>query len=187
LRTDAGTPSVENGRASPRGITETQLNILLEQANFHDFAWILLMAHSGLRTCEIRDLHWQDIDLNGHTLRIEESKGLRSRVVFLSRPTIGALNQLAKTSEYVFTYNDLPLSNRYCQSRLKTLGRKCGVHATPHQLRRTCATMLLNAGMSVFGIQEILGHRYVDTTLRYARAQGATVAKDYHQAISKSK
>jgi integrase/recombinase XerD len=47
----------------PRDLTLTQLNYLLKQANFFDYAWILLMAHSGLRTCEIRDLRWKDVDL----------------------------------------------------------------------------------------------------------------------------
>jgi hypothetical protein len=41
--------------------------------------------------------------------------------------------------------------------------------------------------MSVFGVQAILGHRYVDTTLRYARIYDGNVAKDYEEAISKSK
>jgi integrase/recombinase XerC len=175
------------GEFLPRDVTDTQLNSLLEQANLHDSAWILLMAHSGLRTCEIRELRWRDIDLKNRTLRIEESKGLRSRVVFLSQPAIEMLKQLPKAPEYVFTYNDLPLSSRYCQSRLKTLGKNCGIQVTPHQLRHACATLLLNAGMSVFGVQAILGHRYVDTTLRYARAHDATVARDYQQAISKAK
>ena len=144
-----------------------------------------LQSFGGLRTCEVRNLRWRDIDVSQRTLRIEESKGLQSRVVFLSQPAIERLKQLTKTSEYVFTCNDLPLSNRYCQSRLKTLGRRCGVQVTPHQLRHLCAALLLNAGMSVFGVQAILGHRYVDTTLRYARTYDATVAKDYQRAILK--
>jgi integrase len=165
----------------------------------------------------------RDIDLKQRTLRIEESKGLRSRVVFLrdcflkpfesemkagflaknhriwaklldslgyqqandsknrlkkhslSQSTIEALHQLPKISEYVFTYNNLPLSNRYCQSRLKTLGRKCGIQVTPHQLPHTCASLLLNAGMSVFGVQSVLGHRYVATS-RYAKAHDTTLS-----------
>jgi site-specific recombinase XerD len=43
--------------------------------------------------------------------------------------------------------------------------------------------MLLNAGMSIFGVQAILGHKYVDTTLRYARVYDKAVADDYKQAI----
>jgi integrase len=174
---------LKTGGTLPRDISEAQLNELLKHADAFDQAWILLMAHSGLRTCEIRNLRWQDVDFQRCTVQINESKGFRSRVVFLSVSTRNAIKRLPKTSEYVFTYNNQPLGNRYCQSRLKTLGKNCDLQVTPHQLRRTCATMLLNAGMSVFAVQIILGHKYVDTTLRYARTYDATVAKDYQQAI----
>lgn len=168
----------------PRYVTEAQLNQLLRHSNPFDHAWILLMAHSGLRTCEIRELRWQDVDLKRRTIRIEESKGLRSRIVFFSMATMEALKQLSKTADYVFTDNNTPLSNRYYQSRLATIGKNCEIHVTPHQLRHTCATMLLNAGMSIFGVQVILGHKYVDTTLRYAKTCDSTVAKDYKQAVN---
>jgi integrase/recombinase XerC len=168
----------------PRAITETQLNKLLEQANPFDYAWILLMAYSGLRTCEVHSLYWRDIDLQRRTIRIEESKGLRSRIVFLNAPTLKVLKKLPNTSGYVFAFDNQPLTNRYCQSRLNTLGKKCGLHVTPHQLRRTCATLLLNSGMSIFGVQSILGHKYVDTTLQYARVYDITIAKDYQQALN---
>jgi integrase/recombinase XerD len=171
------------GELLPRDISETQFKELLKHANANDQAWILLMAYSGLRTCEIRTLRWQDIDLKQRTIRIEESKNLKSRVVFMSQPILKAVKKLPRTNEHIFTFNGEPLSNRYCQSRLATTGKKCGIHVTPHQLRSTCATMLLNAGMSIFGVQTILGHKYVDTTLRYARTYDATKAKDYQQAI----
>ncbi len=169
----------------PRDLTQTQLNRLLAQADPFDYAWILLMSHSGLRTCEIKNLRWCDIDLEHCTIRIEESKGLGSRAVFFDQATKDALKKLPQSSEFVFTYNEYPLSNRYCLSRLKTLGKRCGVQVTPHQLRHTCASMLLNAGMSISGIQAILGHKYVDTTLRYARTYNATVAKDYQKVVLK--
>lgn len=167
----------------PRGITELQLNKLLEQANSFDYAWILLMAHSGLRICEIRNLRWQNVDLQRRTIRIEESKGLRSRIVFLSSSAVKALKKLSRVTEYIFTYGNQQLSNRYCQSRLSTLGKRCSIHVSPHQLRRTCGTLLLNSGMSIFSVQSILGHKYVDTTLRYARIYDATVAQNYEQAV----
>lgn len=172
--------------ALPRDLTQVQLNRLLAQTDPFDCAWILLMSHSGLRTCEVRNLRWCDIDLEHRTIRIEESKGLRSRVVFFDHATKDALRELPHDSEFVFTKNGYPLSNRYCQSRLKTLGKRCDVQVTPHQLRHTCATMMLNTGMSIFAVQTILGHKYVDTTLKYSRTYAATVAKDYLAAISET-
>jgi site-specific recombinase XerD len=176
---------LKTGELLPRDFSEMQLEILLKQANLPDQAWILLMAHSGLRTCEIRALRWQDVDLKHQTIRIDESKGLRSRVVFMSRSAIQVLKQLSQPSEYVFTHHNQPLGNRYCQSRLTTLGKKCGFHVTPHRLRHSCATMLLNSGMSIFAVQAILGHKYVDRTLRYAQTSDSTIATNYQQAMKR--
>ena len=146
---------LKTGETLPRDLTASQVKVLLQIVSTPmDRAWILLMLHSGLRR----------------------------RIVFLSPQTIQALNCLPRNSEYVFIYRDQPLSRRYCQSRLTTMGRQCGIHVTPHQLRHTCATMLLNAGMSILGVQKILGHKYVETTLRYARAYDGTVVRDFKKA-----
>jgi len=129
-------------------------------------------------------LKWESVDLERRTLRIEQSKGQKDRVVFLSAPAVDALRALPRVSALVFTRYHRPLSRRYCQSRLKTFGRTCTVKTTPHQLRHTAATLLLNAGMSVWGMKAILGHRHVKTTLKYARTRDSTAAKEYQMAIA---
>ncbi len=53
------------------------------------------------------------------------------------------------------------------------------MHVTPHQLRHTCATLLINAGAPILTVQAILGHKHIDTTLGYTRLYDATVAADY--------
>jgi hypothetical protein len=58
-------------------------------------------------------------------------------------------------------------------------------HVTPHRLRHTLATQLLNAGMDITRIQKLLGHEHISTTMIYARVQNATVEADYRQAMSK--
>jgi integrase len=54
---------------------------------------------------------------------------------------------------------------------------------TPHRLRHTLATRLLNAGMDITRIQKLLGHEQVNTTLIYARVHDTTVEADYRQAM----
>jgi integrase len=61
--------------------------------------------------------------------------------------------------------------------------RTYGLHITPHQLRFSCATLLLNAGTPILIVQRILGHQYVETTLRYARLYDCTVVNDYRRAM----
>jgi len=80
----------------------------------------------------------------------------------------------------------LPTSRGYCQSRLKTIGKTCGAQISPHQLRHSAATLLLNAGMSIWGVKEILGHKNVDTTLGYARVYDGIMAADYYSAMNRA-
>ena len=84
----------------------------------------------------------------------------------------------------LFLSRHLPLTVSYCSHRLRTYGRRCGVRVTPHQLRHTCATLLLNAGAPVLTVQTILGHKFIDTTLNYARLYDGTVAAGYYRAMN---
>lgn len=72
----------------------------------------------------------------------------------------------------------------YCGKRLHSLGAECNVDVTPHQLRASFATLLLNAGAPVLTVQALLGHKHVDTTMRYARVYDGRVAADYAQATN---
>ena len=129
-----------------------------------------------------------DLDLERRRVRIEQSKGLKDRIVCLSEATLRALEAWVEVrgpagSDHVFIYRHLPLSVTYCATRLRTYGKRCGVVVTPHQLRHSCATLLLNAGAPILTVQAILGHKHVDTTLRYARLYDATVSSDYYRAM----
>lgn len=156
-----------------------------------DLAWFLLMLHSGLRTGEVRYLRQADIDWEGRRVRIEQSKGLKDRFVFLSQTTIEALKAYLEMRgpaealpDQLFVFRHQPLSKTYCMERLRTLGKRCGVSIKPHQLRHCNATLLLNSGAPVLTVQALLGHKWVDTTLGYARLYDGTVAADYYQAMA---
>jgi integrase len=154
-----------------------------------DRAWFLLMLHSGLRTGEVRRLRLPDYDLTRKVLRIEQSKGLKDRLVYVSQAATAAVTAYLAVrgpaaDDHVFLFHHRPLSQSYCAERLKTYAARCGVHITPHQLRHTCATLLLNAGAPILTVQAILGHRHTDTTLGYARLYDGTVAADYYRAMA---
>lgn len=68
--------------------------------------------------------------------------------------------------------------------RLRTYAKQTGFRITPHQLRHSCATLLLNAGAPVLTVQAILGHKNINTTLNYARLYDGTVAADYYKAMA---
>jgi integrase len=156
-----------------------------------DLAWCLLMIHSGLRTGEVRRLKGRDIDVERKLARIEQSKGLKDRLVPLSDATLDAIRAyLAEKGpenglpDALFVFRHAPLSGCYCAQRLrKRYGPRIGAHITPHQLRHSCATLLLNAGAPITTVKQVLGHQRIDTTLGYARLYDGTVAADFYRAM----
>jgi len=155
-----------------------------------DLAWVLLMLHGGLRTAEVRTLRMSQIDWERRRLRLEQAKGLKDRHVFLSPEAVQALQDYlavrglaARLPEQVFLIRRSSLTRSYCYERLQTYGERCQVNITPHQLRHSCATLLLNAGAPVLSVKTLLGHKWVDTTLGYARLYDGTVAADYYAAM----
>lgn len=178
-----------------RLLAEIELEALGEHAarqrmGILDRAWVHLMLFSGLRTGEVRRLKLDDLNWASRRVRIEQSKGLKDRLVYLNAATIEALQawlpirgESELQSDHVFLYRHRPLSRRYCQVRLRTYARRTGVHITPHQLRHSCATLLLNAGAPVVTVQTLLGHEKIDTTLGYARLYDGTMAADYYRAM----
>ena len=69
--------------------------------------------------------------------------------------------------------------------RLRAIGKKLGIHLHPHRLRHTAATELINAKCELTTIQKVLGHKSLDTTLRYARAHDQTVADLFYAAMER--
>ena len=153
-----------------------------------DKAWFHLMLLGGLRTGEIRRLRRIDIDFESRRVTIERSKGLRDRVICIGQPVIDALHAYldirgTTNSKHIFLFRHKPLSASYCGSRLRTYGERCGVVVTPHQLRHSFSTMLLNAGVPIPVLQKLLGHENIETTLQYTRLYDSTVATGYYQAM----
>lgn len=196
---------LDEGRSVPKDVPRKQIQLvrdaiqqeaespngLMRRMGIMDRAWFYLMLHSGLRTCEVRAMRLGDINWDGRRLRVEQSKGLNDRIVYLSQVTIDAIQNYVKVRgpaealpDHVFIYRHKPLCKTYCYHRLRTYSKRCGVRISPHQLRHSCATLLLNAGAPILTVKMLLGHKYVDTTLGYARLYDGTVASDYFQAMA---
>jgi len=154
-------------------------------------ACFFMLAHTGLRARECADLMFQDLDLPSQRLMVRQGKGQRDRVVYLSKIACQALTaylggaQFSPTTPLWLKPNGQPFAESWLREHIATLGEAAGVpNVTPHRLRHTLATRLLNAGMDITRIQKLLGHEHLDTTLIYARALDTTVEADYRRAMS---
>ena len=87
-------------------------------------------------------------------------------------------------NEYVFLYRHKQISRELIRCRLKAAGKRTSIKVTPHMLRHTFATQLVNAGCKITSIQAFLGHKRLQTTLTYARLHDQTIATDYYTAMA---
>ena len=158
----------------------------LENACFY------VLAHTGVRACECLELQAHDLDLPGRRLWVRQGKGQRDRLVYLSDLACQALAHYqrsaagATASPLLHHADGSPLTHQWLHRHLVALATAAGVpKVSPHRLRHTLATRLLNAGMAITGVQKLLGHEYLSTTQIYARVYDSTVEVDYRQAMAK--
>lgn len=160
-----------------------QRNALLDRAAFY------LLWQGGLRLGEAEELRLDDLNLAQKQLLIRQGKGRKDRAVYLTDRAIAALQAYlavrgSGAREHLFLYRHKPVSKDFIRGRIKAAGVRTGVKVTPHQLRHTYATQLVNAGCKITTIQALLGHKHLNTTLTYARVHDRTVAEDYFAAMS---
>ena len=119
-----------------------------------DLAWFYLMWHCGLRLGEAQRLMVKDLDLRARKLLVRNSKERKDRVVYLSDATVHALRQHLSTrtdaqADHLFTYHHRLIDSSTLEDRLEHYGHRAQVDVTPHRLRHTFASQMLNAGMPI--------------------------------------
>jgi len=154
-----------------------------------DRAWFLTLAHTGIRTCELVNLRLNDLDFASQRLVIRASKNYHDRVVFLTPLLTTALAHYLTVRPPVeddHLWLDkgkplLPARVRYCLQRWSQTAQ---VAASPHRLRHTLATQLVNQAMPLVSIAKLLGHRSLNTTQHYARLFEQTVKEQFEAAAA---
>ncbi|MCI0646204.1 MAG: tyrosine-type recombinase/integrase [Chloroflexi bacterium] len=158
-------------------------NALLDRAAFY------LMWQGGLRLGEVEELGLADLNLAQGQVMVRQGKGRQDRAVYLTETAVTTLQAYLAVrgdgqSDHLFLYRHRPLCKDFLRGRMKAAGERAGVKVTPHMLRHTFATQLLNAGCRVTTIQVLLGHKRLNSTMVYARVHDQTVARDYFAAMA---
>ena len=155
-------------------------------------ALFFLLAHTGLRASECLDLQRQDLDLPAARLTVRLGKGQRDRVVYLSETLQQTLTlylvhtPVQPTASLWLQPDGRPLTASWLYRHIVALGLAAGqIKVSPHRLRHTLATRLLNTGMDITRIQKLLGHDHLNTTMLYARVLDRTLQADFQQAMAK--
>ena len=179
----------------PRAMEPDDLQKLLSVIEgSRDRAMILVLLRTGMRIGEL--LHTKVIDVHIKERRIEiyeAQKNRLGRVVYLSEDAIIALKAWFEErhawEEYLFYSRGNTDTMSYSTARcifVKYIAKAELTHKgyTPHTLRHTFATELLNVGMRLECLQVLLGHRNIEETRRYARLTDKTREDEYFKAMA---
>lgn len=140
-----------------------------------DYTIISLMVDTGIRTSELVRIEDSDFDSKGRKLYIrpEVCKTRCGRVLFLSVSTTKLIEKLIRMKGRGFNAKIFPsrdgnvLDTNELSREFRKLSERADVKITPYQLRHTFATVCANSGMSVFLLQQLMGHSDISMTRRY--------------------
>ena len=167
---------------------------------------LLLLRATGMRIGELRDLELDcvhEVPGAGAWLKIPLGKLDSERMVPLDDETVALVDRIVehrspgrplphprtgKPVEFLLTHQGRRISVDTLRDELAAVADHAGVgSATPHQLRHTYATALVNSGVSLQALMALLGHVSAEMSLRYGKLFDATVRADYEKALGLAK
>lgn len=180
----------------PKVLTMKEINSLLEKDMTKlDKAILELLYAGGLRVSELTNIQVQNIDLNAKFLRCI-GKGSKERIVPIGEKACNAVSSYLKERNYIIQkYN---LKTKFCFIKengqkitrqdvylfINNLGKNLNKDISPHTIRHSFATHLLENGADLRVVQELLGHSDVSTTQLYTHISKKRL-KDIYFSINK--
>ena len=171
--------------------TDESLEILRDTCDsLRNLAIIELLSSAGIRVGELVLLNKEDIDFNERSC-VVLGKGDKEREVYFDARTKLHLQQYLSTrvdnNKALFVSLKAPFHRLQISGVEKAL-RKLGIMAAvnkvhPHKFRRTLATMAIDKGMPIEQVQNLLGHKNINTTMQYAMVNKANVKNSHRKII----
>lgn len=187
----------------PKFLTQDQMAALLDSpakldsgddpqavfARTRDSVMLEVLYGSGLRVSELANMRWVDIDWSQGAVRVF-GKGRKERICPLGKPAVAALHtymghsgaSTGSSARVLLTDRRQPVTPEWVQRRLKACLKIVGLpmDMTPHKLRHSCATHMLDEGADLRSVQSLLGHASLSTTQVYTHVSVARL-KDVHK------
>ncbi len=166
----------------PEVLTKEEVSKLINSAETRKSRLMIsLLYSSGLRVSELVHLKPQDINFSENTGWVRAGKGSKDRMFILSNGLGNELQEYSKKrkdAKYLFS-QDSPLTTRNVQKIVKHIRNRSEIQkrVTPHTLRHSFATHLLEAGTDIRMIQSLLGHASLNTTQIYTHISTDQIKK----------
>lgn len=200
IREDDPSENLQSPRAwerLPKALSVEKINLLFdairedEKLGLRNLSMLELMYASGLRVSELVKLKVEDVNLEAGFVRVM-GKGSKERVVPVSEHTIANIKGYVresrpkllrgKESPYLFiSFRGSSLTRQRFWQAIKEYGRRAGVKVSPHVIRHSFATHLLEGGADLRSLQKMLGHSDISTTQIYTKVTSERLKKVYQK------
>jgi integrase/recombinase XerC len=174
--------SVKVAKTLPKPISHQHILEALEYADIQEKLIIIMLYTLGLRISELSSLELDDI--SDEWVRVL-GKGNKHRDLPLISSTKKILDEYLGAfvvKKFLFEKNGEKLSENSLRYIVTKVFRKVGIKVTPHQLRHSYATSLLNSGAPIVDVSELLGHSSMATTQIYTKLGSALKQQNYNKA-----
>lgn len=168
-------PSLKKDAKLPNILNKTELRQLFVAPTLLKHRILLMLIYSaGLRSSELSNLKIADIDLERKTIHIRRSKYNKDRIVPLSNyMSVGIKKYLALEQPHIWLFNGKNFGSPYSSKAISGVMRKAvnaaGIakSVTVHSLRHSYATHLIEEGLNIVTVKDLLGHSKIETTMVY--------------------
>lgn len=195
-------PKIKYSRRLAQFLSTQQVDNLLEPSAtetisafriLRDLTMLEFLYSSGVRRAELAGMKLTSVDFDRSVMTVL-GKGDKERTVPLGQPALECclrylplrdshLSEKRKDTDYLFVNRDgEPLSVRSVNRIVHSYGIKAGLRVTPHMLRHSFATHLLDNGADIRAIQEMLGHEALSTTQTYTHITAGRLKEAYKKA-----
>ncbi len=154
---------------------------------------IRMLYATGLRVSELVNIKLDDMNISDRTIKVL-GKGSKERIVIFGNHTLDALNDYLNRARRQVDFHNSPylflnkdgnrLSTRYVRKIIDDIIFKASIemHVSPHMLRHTFATGMLNNGADLVSVKDLLGHESLNTTSIYTHVSDDKIKEIYNKA-----
>lgn len=173
--------SLDPYRPIPKYPSYEQRKETIKRNMHNQYDFIVTLLDTGARFSEIATLEWDAIDLNNRTIRLWRSKVSNQSILYMTERLYQVFQRRFEVRDpkikYIFHSRD-GRPKPHCSTIAKRIFDRAGLSdCSYHTLRHTHASRLIQHGLSVYEVKEILGHTDIKTTMRYAHLERTDISK----------
>lgn len=174
--------NVSVAKTLPKPILNRYIDEALQKCKVEDRVLILLVYALGLRISEVVNLKIKDIENSWVTIKGKSDKIRQLPLLKNVNDLLDEYLEYSLNKEFVFEKNGVGLNQNQLRYKITSVFKEIGLKVTPHQLRHSFATELLQNGARIGDVSELLGHSSLESTQIYTKLSSTLKMDNYQKA-----